>query len=218
MKKSKILLMTLCAVALVAATIVGTLAYLTSQDTVVNTFTVGKVDITLDEAKVTPDGKLDGTERVKANDYHLLPGMTYIKDPTVTVIKGSEKSYVRMLVTINCYDALTEIFGASFLPQDFVSGWDSTTWISTKAVAVDTNANTATYEFRYKSTVTPEADTDLVLDALFDSITVPGSMTGEELAKIADLKITVVGHAIQAVGFENNEDAAWAAFDAQIGQ
>lgn len=212
MKKTKVLILSLCAILLVAASVLGTLAYLTSQDTVVNTFTVGKVKIELDEAKVKPDGTLDGTDRVKENNYHLVPGMTYIKDPTMTVLAGSEESYVRMLVTINCYAELKEIFGDSFLPQYFVEGWDNATWVSTEVIDVDDEANTATYEFRYKETVKPEADTDLVLDALFDTITVPGSMNGDDMEKIADLKITVVGNAIQAAGFDDDADAAWAAF------
>ena len=54
--KSKILLLMLCAVALVAASVLGTLAYLTSQDTVTNTCTVGKVAITRDESKVGARG------------------------------------------------------------------------------------------------------------------------------------------------------------------
>ena len=110
--KSKILLLTLCAVALVAASVLGTLAYLTSTDEVQNTFTVGQVKITLDEAQVNSDGKpinTDGTvvtnladaERVKANSYKLLPGHEYTKDPTVTVLAGSESSYIKMTVTFS---------------------------------------------------------------------------------------------------------------------
>lgn len=218
MKKSKVLLLSVCAVLLVVATVLGTLAYLTDRDTVVNTFTVGQVDIVLDEADVNPDGTVvEGADRVKENDYHLIPGMTYTKDPTITVLKGSEESYVRMVVTVSCYAELKEIFGEDFLPQYFVSGWDPETWLTTGEIKVDEEANTATYEFRYKETVTPTADEDMVLDALFDSLTVPGTVSGEELAKIADLKITVVGHAIQKTSFDS-EDAAWAAFDEQIKQ
>ena len=88
--KSKALLLTLCAVLLVAASVLGTMAYLTSTDTVTNTFTVGKVEITLDETDVTnPNGP-----RVKANSYKLMPGTTYTKDPTVTVKGGSEACYL----------------------------------------------------------------------------------------------------------------------------
>ena len=73
--KSKALLLTLCAVLLVAASVLGTMAYLTSRDQVINTFTVGSVAIELNEAKVNTDGSLvEGAERVKANSYKLLPG------------------------------------------------------------------------------------------------------------------------------------------------
>ena len=51
---------------------------------------------------------------------------------------------------------------------------------------------------------------DVVLDALFDSITVPGSITKEQLATIEGLTITVNAYAIQAAGFANAEEA-WAA-------
>lgn len=100
--KTKALLMSLCAVLLVAASVLGTMAYLTSNDKVKNTFTVGNVSIKLDEAKVTTDGKVvEGADRVKANEYKLLPGHTYTKDPTVTVLNPSVDSYVRMKVTFN---------------------------------------------------------------------------------------------------------------------
>lgn len=94
--RSKALLLTLCAVLLVAASVLGTMAYLTSTDEVTNTFTVGQVKIKLDEAKANPDGSLvANADRVKANEYKLLPGHTYNKDPMVTVLSGSESSYCR---------------------------------------------------------------------------------------------------------------------------
>ena len=219
MKKSKVLILSLCAAILVAASAFGTLAYLTSEATVTNTFTVGQVKLKLDEVKVTSDGRPDGSERVQANNYHLLPGMTYTKDPTITILKGSEEAYVRMLVTIDHYNELKTIFGDSFLPQNYVSGWDNTTWACTGSKA-DTTNNSVTYEFRYydttnnKATVKPSATEDLILDALFDTISVPGNVTGEQLETINNLNITIVGHAIQAAGFDN-ATAAWAAFDNQ---
>ena len=56
--KSKALLLTLCAVLLVTASVLGTMAFLTSNDEVVNTFSVGSVAIKLDEAKANTDGWL----------------------------------------------------------------------------------------------------------------------------------------------------------------
>lgn len=210
--RSKALLLALCAVLLVAATIFGTMAYLTSTDTVTNTFTVGKVNIKLDEAKANPDGSLvANADRVKENQYKLLPGHTYNKDPMVTVLSGSESSYVKMTVTFSKAKELDAIFapdGADMLK--IFNGYDADNWIA-KGNTKDATANTRTYEFWYKEAVAaPTAD--VALDALFDSITVPGEITGAQLATIAGMTITVNAYAIQADGFADAE-AAWAAFN-----
>lgn len=213
--KSKALIISLCAMLLITVTVLGTIAYLTSVDEAVNTFTVGNVSIKLDEADVNPDGTLiDGAYRVDGNEYHLIPGRTYIKDPTVTVNKGSEESYIRMFVTINKISELKSALGEDFLPQDYVTGWDSSIW---KPVAtVDNGDNTVTYEFRYYKTVNAvDTAEDVMLEPLFDTFTLPGEITGEELATISDLKITVQANAIQAYGFDN-ADEAWVAFDEQV--
>lgn len=238
--KSKALLLTLCAVLLVAASVMGTMAYLTSTDKVENTFTVGNVTITLDEAKVNTDGTpVTPAERVKANEYKLLPGHTYTKDPTVTVIKGSESSYVRMKVTFNnaaqiiamCTDPdfadeITGVENAFPLIRmvNFVEAnaakWnglvpDNMTEAeemlgNTKYFVYDKTADTLTYYYYYTETVAaPTAD--VVLPVLFDSITVPEWVTGDQLAKLEGFEITAVAEAIQADGFAN-ADAAWAAY------
>ena len=210
--RSKALLLTLCAVLLVAATIFGTMAYLTSTDTVTNTFTVGKVNIKLDEAKANPDGSLvANADRVKANECKLLPGHTYNKDPMVTVLSGSESSYVKMTVTFSKANELDAIFapdGANL--TSIFNGYDAAKW-TYKGDTKDETANTRTYEFWYKEAVAaPTAD--VALDALFDSITVPGEITNEQLATIGGMTITVNAYAIQADGFAD-ADAAWAAFN-----
>ena len=117
----KPLLTLCCALLLVAAGVFGTLAYLTGTDTVNNTFTVGNVKITLDEAKVNTDGTpVVGADRVKTNEYHLLPGHTYTKDPTVTVKTGSDASYVRMKVTFNNAKAIIALCtSGAFWPTAF---------------------------------------------------------------------------------------------------
>ena len=211
MRKTKPLVMVLCAILLVGATILGTIAYLQDSAEVVNTFTVGNVDLKLDEAVPDENGEPTDERTEDGNEYHLIPGGTYAKDPTVTVLKGSEESYVRMLVTISRYDELAEIFGEPFLPEYFVGGWDSATWVSTGVISKDDAANTATYEFRYFEAVSAEEDEDLVLDALFETVNVPADLTGEQLATIADMTITVEAHAIQATGFAD-ADEAWASF------
>ena len=214
--KKKALLMVLCAVMLVLVSVMGTMAYLTSHDTVTNTFTVGNVKITLDEAKVDANGTAitgDAAERVKANSYKLLPGHTYNKDPMVTVLKGSESSYIKMTVTFSKANELDAIFAPNGANMTSIfEGYDSTNWIS-KGNTEDTQANTRTYEFWYKKAVAAP-DNDVPLDALFDKIVVPGTITNTQLASIQGMTITVNAYAIQADGFANAE-AAWAAYAAQ---
>ncbi len=209
----KAMLMTLCAIILVVATVFGTMAYLTASDEVVNTFTVGNVAIKLDEAKVDTDGSLvEGADRVKENSYKLLPGHTYKKDPMVTLLAGSETSYIKMTVTFSKASALDAIFAPTGADLTSIfNGYDSDNWIY-KDNTKDATADTRTYEFWYKEAVgAPTAD--VALDALFDSITVPGSITKEQLATIEGLTITVNAYAIQADGFDD-ADAAWAEFSA----
>ncbi|MBQ3185589.1 MAG: hypothetical protein IJB54_06380, partial [Firmicutes bacterium] len=114
MKKKTLMIISIAAVMVLA--VGGILAYLTDTAGVTNTFTVGNVDITVDEAKVNEEGKplgendqvvdeVEDAVRVSdttnpdgsitpANKYHIVPGLTYVKDPTMTVKAKSEESYV----------------------------------------------------------------------------------------------------------------------------
>ena len=208
LKKAALLLCS--AVLLVCISIGATVAYLTSTDKVVNTFTVGNVTIELDEAKANPDGSLvPNADRVKANSYKLLPGHTYTKDPMVTVLSGSESCYVKMTVTFTMAKELDAIFAPTGADMTSIfKGYDSTNWIA-KGNTKDTGANTRTYEFWYKEAV-PATTADYPLDALFDQIVVPGTITNAQLATIKDMTITVNAYAIQADGFAT-ADAAWGA-------
>lgn len=216
MKKFKALLVVACALLLVAASVFGTMAYLTSTDTVTNTFTVGKVNIKLDEAKVNADGTpVANAERVKANEYMLLPGHTYTKDPTVTVEAGSEDSYVRMKVEVKNIDQLKAVFtdvsyygtNGVFLLQKLVGDWDNAKWAS---VGYEQSADdkTGTYEFRYYQKTGPAT-----LEPLFTTITIPGSVDAAGLEKLGNVQIKITGEAIQADGF-TDANAAWNAFTA----
>lgn len=210
MKKRKLLVIAICTVLLAAMSILGTVAYLTDASEVVNTFTVGKVLIRLDEAVVDENGAAVGDRTEVGNVYHLLPGAVYVKDPTLTVLKGSEEAYVRMLVTFNSYEELKAIFGGTFTLDSFTEGRNESFWPLSE-VTEDGAANTVTFEFRYFETVKPSEGKDLPLDALFDTITVPDAVTGEQLRTLADLEIVIEAHAIQAIGFAD-ADAAWEAF------
>lgn len=212
--KSKALLLALCAVLLVAASVLGTLAYLTSQDQVKNTFTVGKIALDLWEHKVDADGKATNETTNSGNEYvDITPGHTYSKDPTVTVKADSEASYVRLMVTVTyneAADAVLENYNYSSW-FDWNENWE----MPAAPTTVKADGKIArTYEFRYKGVngVMAETTQDTDLPALFTKIKIPENITNTELATLEGLQIDIVANAIQADGFAN-ADAAWAAFN-----
>lgn len=211
--KHKVLIASLILITIVSTIV--TFALLTFEtDTLVNTFTVGQVSLKLDETDVDETGTpIPGAERVTGNEYKLIPGKSYVKDPTMTVLSSSEASYVRLLVTITKAKEIKEVFGENFLPENYVTGWDKTKWISTSIK--ENQDNSITYEFRYHEVVAGYVDgktEDVVLTPLFTSFTAPSELTNENLKKIEGFEIKVVGHGIQATGFKSAEEA-WAAFD-----
>ena len=208
--KKKMMALVLC-VALVAVAAVGaTMAYFTDTQEVNNTFTVGNVRITLDETTVNELGeKTSDVRTTKGNAYKLIPGHTYTKDPTVTVKKGSEKCYVRAIVTINKATKLDEIFAPGVKLNTILTGTDSTKWML-KDVEKDATNDARIYTLEYYAPVDASAD-DVKLPELFKELVVPTSLTNGQLAELQGLEIKVEAHAIQAEGFASAA-AAWAEF------
>lgn len=99
-KKKLTIAISVALIALLA--IGGTLAWLTDKSgPVTNTFTAGDVDIKLTETDATGN-ETDGY----AKTYKMVPGDILDKDPTVTVLAGSEPSWVFVKVEkINDVDA-----------------------------------------------------------------------------------------------------------------
>ena len=194
MKAKKVLALVLCAALLVAGSVAATLAYLTSKTEVVtNTFSVGNVTITLDEAKVNEYGvEAEGEDRVKANEYKLIPGHTYTKDPIIHVAAGSEACYVFVKVENGIKDIeIAAANGDTIEEQMKAKGWKSLSggvWY--KEAAVDARQVAVDVEVFDTFTVANEAD-------------VSGYVTETNAAAV----IKVTGYAVQADGFADALDA-----------
>ena len=195
----KALLLAFCAVLLVVSTVFATLAYLTSTTEVVkNTFTVGKVEITLDEAEVDEYGENENGRTTIGNEYKLIPGHEYIKDPTVYVDSTSEKCYVFVEV-VNNIDEIED--GETIATQMGRLGWTQIT---------------GTNVWYYNTTVDPSVkDADLNLE-VFESFTIKGDANVDDYvtATNADSYITIKAFAVQADGFDTATDAWDATFGA----
>lgn len=203
--RNKALVLTLCAVLLVVATVMGTLAYLTSTDSVTNTFTVGKVALTLDEARVNTDGTLiykeDGTTpvaRVRDNTYKLIPGHSYTKDPTVHVTAGSENSWI--FVKVENGIAAFEAAGDTTITKQI----EKNHWNVLEGV-------TGVY---YKEYTSANAQEDLEVFKNFKIADTAGSSTEWKNFNAETTKVTVTAYAVQKEGFAD----AKAAWDATFGK
>ena len=178
-------LMTVLALVLVIAmSVAGTVAYLTSTDTVTNTFSVGNVTITLDEAKVTEYGvPVEGAARVKANSYKLIPGHTYTKDPTIHVAAGSEDCWLFAKIENNLGTAATLTMG---------TGW--------------TEIDSTNHVWAYNTKVSAGADV-----TVFTQFTFSKDVTATQLPSYNGKTIVVTACAVQADSFATAELAYEAA-------
>ena len=85
----------LCIALVLAFGIGGTIAWLTDKtDKVENTFTVGDVSIELKESPLNSDGTYGAPAAGTQNEYKLIPGHVYTKDPTIHVTAGSEEVWL----------------------------------------------------------------------------------------------------------------------------
>ena len=197
--KKKTLALLLALVLVFGAAVGGTIAYLTSNDSVTNTFTIGKVDITLDEAKVDEYGAaIDDVPRVKANSYKLIPGHTYTKDPTVHVDANSENCWLFVKVEngIASYEAATstEVGGyKKIADQITANGW----------TALDDV--TGVY---YKEYTKGQTDKDFVVFNNFEIADSANQVSGWTGITPTATKIVVTAYAIQNDGF-STAAAAW---------
>lgn len=197
--RSKALLLILCAMLLLIASALGTVAYLTVQDTVTNTFSVGKVDATLIEGSA---GKRSMRARstgapVDENDHILMPGHTYTKDHTIHVDAVSEDSYIFVKVEngIASYEAASSAEEGGYrtiADQITANGW----------TALESAADVYYREYTKSST-----GSDF---AVFNTFKIADNANDAESWGSCDAQVAVTAYAVQKYGFDT-ASAAWMA-------
>lgn len=192
--RNKALLTMVCAVLLVVASVLGTMAYLTSTAEVENTFTVGSVTISMDETDV--DNSTDGKDRDTENNYHLLPGHEYTKDPIIHVASTSEDCY--LFVTVSNEIAAIEATGdTSVASQMEAKGWKTVEGQTNLYVYIGTAEGAS-------APLAVKADDNI---PVFEKIVISGSVDNTTLANYKNKTITVNAYAVQKDGFESKTDS-----------
>ena len=191
--RSKALLLALCAVLLVAVSVLETMAYLTSKTQVItNTFTVGDINIELTETK--PESK----------QAKIIPGVDIEKDPKVTVKANSEACWLFVKIEERNWPVFKEAEGArkvSYAPAD---GWREL-------------ANTPGVYFRDVSAETAKAGVSYPVLAGSGKypngvVTVSENLTRAEInsidAEARQPQLAITAYAVQHDGF-STAAAAW---------
>lgn len=223
---------------LAAGVTAGTLGYLTSQEKVVNTFTVGDLKLGLKEQEWSAK---------EGDGVNVVPGTTVYKNPTIKNITDAKAQkapcYARMVLrladregnTLTDADALALIKStirydatytgsyektgaASVLKEGQVPGYSLEQIEKLPMVnplfsedAKRSSGGMLVYAYEGK-----KGDGILNIGeeaALFTTLAIPTDWTQEEFEKIGDFRIEVTAEAIQSAGFASRE-AAFAQLDA----
>ena len=216
MNKRRILAISMSLVIVAILAIGATLAYFTDTKTATNTFTMGNVNIKLDETNVNdPEG-----DRVSQNEYDVYPGAEVEKDPTVHNV-GKNGAYIRATVNVSNWMNLCAAYYPDFketfpnegykaalnlLVGDLGEGWSV---VGVEAGDVFTIGQfDAKFVLKYDGVLAPGADTT----AIFEKVSIPAGIDNANNESFNQIKI--VAQAMQADGFNTWEDA-FAAFDAK---
>lgn len=181
-KSQKLMLASLLLAVIAIFTVAPTLSWLSSTSTpVVNTFAGGAISIKLDEALVGTDGKAikgENARRVTSNSYKYVAGTVLDKDPTPTVLKGSEECYVFLFVE-------------NGLTDKFTINYDTVSWLK---VAESKEKTIYVYSKKVNAS---GSSSDIVLDPIFTTITVSPDLTAEDIAKMGERTLSVTAYAVQ---------------------
>lgn len=168
--------------------VAGVLAWMTDNDAQTNDFTIGKVDIDLDEHGPNSSSFVQ--------DQKLIPGSTIAKQPFITLQAGSEESYVYIEVTLpEKFHTVATIEGL-----DVPAGWTQ---------VPDTDQNNLTTVYRYNKTLDLDKNTADKPDKtgyLFTSVKIKDNATEQMLKDAADaqgkVSVPLKAFAIQAANVD----------------
>lgn len=186
----KLVVAMLAVTLLIGCAIGGTVAWLTAKtDPVVNTFTYGDIDITLDETT--------------GNSYKIIPGVDIEKDPKVTVKANSEDCWLFVKVEEANWPTFMEANG--------------TTKKVSYAIATGWTALPGQNGVYYREVNAPTADTSIYIlagDATYSQgvVKVSENLTKTEVNSITagtQPRLTFTAYAVQKDGIADAA-AAWA--------
>lgn len=184
-------ILTVClALALVASAVLGTIAYMTAQDSKTNTFTVGSFNKPTDPEN--PDaGELSGYILEKkwdaATEHKLVPGSSIDKDPKVGIGENSEEAWVYVYVE---NAVLKDSVTGKYVTFTLNSGWEA---VAGKVVEGDTTGTYVSGLFKFKTTIGADKD-HLWTDTVFDKVDVSANANTGDFADSPEMTVYAFIH------------------------
>lgn len=201
MNKRKVFV-TALAVCLVAILSMGSLAWFSAQDNVINNFYVADSTDTkpddifsvevFERVDTDGDGVIDAALFENGFNYKdVLPGDLLVKEPVVRNT-GYYKQYIRVIVTISDATAWLNAVGENIDMNTVFVGFDETKWTNIeKKIAGETD--TVTYVLYYDGIL--ESGNDITL---FTDVKIPESLTQAQAAAFnGNFTIDVKAQAVQ---------------------
>lgn len=179
MKKKKTITIIAIVIAIAIVVTGGIAAYLTDTDSATNTFTVGKVEISLTEPNWNA-----------SNGQNILPGQTVAKDPMITNT-GRNTAYVYMKVEQPLVDSEYELWDSSIPSHDPLFSYTTNSGWTFLGNYMTSGCNTLTSVYYYNTSLAPNASTS----KLFNNVTV-GDF--DQDIETGNKNIVVTGYAIQS--------------------
>lgn len=195
----------ICAVLLVVASVGATLAWLSDKtQEVTNTFTVGDINILLNENGATDtnnDGKVDSN-----SSFEIIPGTNLDKEPKVTVKENSEACWLFVTVTEENWPQDKETDGTLKVKYEVIT--DSNGWTLLSTSGEDGNKT-----YVYYREVAATAEDAVIFDILKaganeKEIIVSSTLTKTELNAMTTPKLTFKAYAVQKENI-NTVQQAW---------
>ena len=204
-KKSKVLVIALI-VSVAAIISIGSLAWFTAKDDVTNTIKLAdNFKITVFEHNFNDPNTAVTTEGVTYTN--IMPGQKIPKDPTVKNT-GNHPEWVRVKVTLSHYNEVWKSLVATGTDlTTLFDGYSDAIWeqadgdpVVVPAVTEGTPApSTVTITFYLRNKLEPYSDTTNNQYKLFNSVTIPGTLTSEQAKTMnGQFTIKVEAEAIQA--------------------
>lgn len=184
-------ILTVClALALVATVVMGTIAYMTAQDSKTNTFTVGSFNKPTDPKNPTQTLTSYLIEPSWVENSKLVPGGSVAKDPKVGIGAGSEEAWVYVYVDNKTLtDASANKNLVTFTLND---GWEA---VAGTEPITSGGKEYAGGLFKYSTKLTATADADAWTGTIFDKVNVSAEADVDDFNTANNAKPTMTVHA-----------------------